>query len=90
MYSSRYPVAVIGAGPVGLAAAAYLQARGITPHIFEYGPEVGQNIRAWGHVKLFSPWSMNIDAQAAQLLEASGWMRPADDDCPTGGTFVRD
>lgn len=86
---SRYPIAVIGAGPIGLAAAAHLHAQGMTPEIFECGAQVGHNIRAWAHVKLFSPWSMNIDAQAAQLLDASGWTRPANDACPTGGEFVR-
>lgn len=90
MVSSRYPVAVIGAGPVGLAAAAHLHAQGLTPVVFECGPRVAHNIRAWAHVKLFSPWSMNIDAQAATLLEADGWMRPSDDECPTGEAFVRD
>ena len=32
--SAPLPVAVIGAGPVGLAAAAHLVARGIEPLVF--------------------------------------------------------
>lgn len=90
MFSSRYPVAVIGAGPVGLAAAAHLQSQGLMPQVFECGAEIGHNICAWGHVQLFSPWSMNIDTQAAKLLQAGGWTAPPDDECPTGDTFVRD
>ena len=35
------PVAIIGAGPVGLAAAARLLERGIDPLIFEKGSDVG-------------------------------------------------
>ncbi|WP_420713827.1 hypothetical protein [Arthrobacter sp. H14-L1] len=31
------PVAIIGAGPVGLAAAANLIERGLTPHHFRSG-----------------------------------------------------
>lgn len=90
MRSARYPVAVIGAGPVGLAAAAHLQSRGLVPQIFECGPQAGHNIRAWGHVGLFSPWSMNIDDQAARLLETAGWTPPPGDTCPTGDAFVDD
>lgn len=90
MALSRYPVAVIGAGPVGLAAAAHLQSCGLMPEIFERGADVGDNIRAWGHVQLFSPWSMNIDAQAARMLKANGWTPPADDVYPTGDAFLRD
>src|SRR5215216_3143239 len=49
------PVAVIGAGPVGLAAAAHLIERGIRPLVFEAGAAVGASIREWGHVRVFSP-----------------------------------
>jgi cation diffusion facilitator CzcD-associated flavoprotein CzcO len=51
MHGTHLPVAVIGAGPVGLAAAAHLLARGETPIIFEAGDTVDHSIRAWsaGH-----------------------------------------
>ncbi|WNK21121.1 NAD(P)-binding domain-containing protein [Halomonas piscis] len=90
MSSSSEPIAIIGAGPIGLAAAAHLHARGLTALILERGPSAGHNIRAWGHVQLFSPWSMNIDDRAAELLHAGGWTAPPDDVCPTGEAFVRD
>ena len=45
------PVAVIGGGPVGLAAAAHLIARGLPAKVYEAGPQVGSNIRDWGHVR---------------------------------------
>ena len=53
--SQSLPVAVIGAGPVGLAAAAHLVERGIEPIVFEKGDRVGAAVRQWGHVRVFSP-----------------------------------
>lgn len=61
-------VAIIGAGPVGLAAAAHILERGMTPIVFEAGPEAGHSVRQWQHVQLFSPWEYNIDKAAARLL----------------------
>src|SRR6185295_15992720 len=78
----RLPVAVIGAGPVGLAAAAHLVLKGETPLVFEAGPAVGASVRRWGHVRIFSPWKYNVDPASASLLEAAGWTRPPDAECP--------
>ena len=75
--AKNLPVAVIGAGPVGLAAAAHLIERGIEPLIFEAGPTSGAAIEQWRHIRLFSPWRYNIDAAAVRLLEATGWERTA-------------
>ena len=58
MTDTHLPVAVIGAGPVGLAAAAHLVSRGIEPLIFEAGDAVGASVREWGHVRVFSPWEL--------------------------------
>jgi thioredoxin reductase len=82
------PVAVIGAGPVGLAAAAHLVARGLTPLILEAGAGVGASLRQWGHVRVFSPWQYNVDPAAAELLTAAGWDAPEPTDLPTGGEIV--
>jgi hypothetical protein len=84
MSTSQLPVAVIGAGPVGLAAAAHLTVRGIEPVIFEAGDRVGATVREWGHVRVFSPWSYNVDPVAADLLDAHGWSAPAPGGYPTG------
>lgn len=78
------PVAIIGAGPVGLAAAATLIERGETPLILEAGATVGASVRAWGHVRMFSPWQYTLDAATVRLLEASGWQAPPLDELPTG------
>lgn len=84
------PVAVIGAGPVGLAAAAHLVTRGLRPVILERGASVGATLLEWGHVKVFSPWRYNIDGAARTLLDESGWQAPAENGLPTGGEIVLD
>ncbi len=81
-------VAIIGAGPVGLAAGAHALERGLTPIIFEQGPEVGHAMREWSHVKMFSPWEFNVDDACEKLLDDTAWNRPDDDVLPTGGEIV--
>ncbi len=81
-------VAVIGAGPVGLAAAAHLLERGLEPVVIEAGPTVGHAVRQWGHVQTFSPWEFNIDKAAERLLTATGWNPPQPDHYPTGAELV--
>jgi NADPH-dependent 2,4-dienoyl-CoA reductase/sulfur reductase-like enzyme len=82
------PVVVIGAGPVGLAAAAHLAERGVEFIFLESGTEAGAAVREWGHVRVFSPWRYNIDAAARRLLEAEGWSAPDDDELPTGHELI--
>ncbi|MBX7444881.1 MULTISPECIES: FAD-dependent oxidoreductase [unclassified Arthrobacter] len=84
------PVAVIGAGPVGLAAAAHLLERGLEPLILEAGPAVGAAIREWGHVRVFSTWKYNLDAAAVRLLERNGWEAPRPTALPYGSQIVSD
>ncbi len=79
MTDSSLPIAVIGAGPIGLAAAAHIVARGETPIIFEAAPVIAAAVRSWSHVTTFSPWKYNVDAAAVELLEASGWQMPEGD-----------
>jgi len=88
MNSTRSPVAIIGAGPVGLAAAAHLLARGETPLVLEAGPTIGHAVRQWGHVRMFTSWRYCVDIQAAALLMASGWTHPPEDAVPTGAELV--
>jgi hypothetical protein len=81
-------VAVIGAGPVGLAAGAHALENGLRPIILETGPYVAHAVRQWGHVQLFSPWEYNVDRAAERLLSATGWNSPAPDHYPTGAELV--
>lgn len=86
---STLPVLIIGAGPVGLAAAANLIERGIDFAILESGDQPASAIRLWGHTRLFSPWRHLIDPASRRLLEAAGWSAPADEGgVPTGTQLV--
>jgi hypothetical protein len=85
---SRLPVAVIGAGPVGLAAAAHLHANALTPLIFEAGMRIATHFETFRHVRLFSPWQYNVDREAVRLLRPSGWTMPPADELPTAGEMI--
>ena len=82
------PVVVVGAGPVGLAAAAHLLERGLEPLVLEAGERAGSAVGSWGHVRLFSPWRYDVDAAARRLLETTGWSAPDPDALPTGAELV--
>jgi thioredoxin reductase len=83
------PIAIIGAGPIGLAAAANLLERGIEFVIYEAGDSVASSVRSWGHVRLFSPWKHLLDPAADRLLDAAGWTSPRDlDSAPTGAELI--
>ena len=80
--ASDLPVAVIGAGPIGLAAAAHLAERGLDFVVLESGPSVAAAIDDWRHVKLFSSWRYNIDSASRRLLQqAGGWTEPNPASC---------
>ena len=82
------PVAIIGGGPIGLAAAAHLSSRGQPFVLLEAGHSVGAHVSAWGHVQVFSPWRYNVDPVAGSMLKAAGWKEPDPDVLPTGGELV--
>ncbi|MEV8564797.1 NAD(P)-binding domain-containing protein [Streptomyces sp. NPDC051322] len=82
------PTVVIGAGPIGLAAAAHLIERGIEPLVLEAGPSAGSAVRDWSHVRLFSTWAEVVDPAAEKLLAPTGWTHPAPDTYPSGGDWA--
>ncbi|KYK16550.1 MULTISPECIES: NAD(P)-binding domain-containing protein [Streptomyces] len=84
MEKQNPPVVVVGAGPVGLAAAAHLVERGIEPLVLEAGPSAATAVRDWAHVRLFSPWAEVTDPAAEKLLAPTGWTRPDGTTYPTG------
>ena len=96
--AQNLPVVVIGAGPVGLAAAAHLAERGLQPLVLEAGAGPGAAVGRWGHVRLFSPWRYDVDAAARRLLTTAGsvgahpateqWTEPDPDALPTGADLV--
>lgn len=88
--SGDLPIAIIGAGPIGLAMASHLAGCNRRFLLLEAGEEAGHSIREWQHVRLFTQWAGNIDSEADKLLSASDWRRPADDEIPTGGELLHD
>ena len=66
--SPEQPLVIVGAGPIGLAAAAHAQSRGLPTVVLEAGTGPGAAVREWGHVRLFSAWSELVDPAAAALL----------------------
>jgi len=85
---ARNTLAIIGAGPTGIEAALTALDQGFDVHVFERG-EVGAHLIAWGHVRMFTPWRMNVGPATARALAASGWKAPEPDVCPTGLEYVQ-
>jgi thioredoxin reductase len=86
---SDLPVVVVGAGPAGLAAAAELAERGLTPLVLERGERAGAAVAQWHHVRLFSRWAELVAPAARRLLEPRGWQSPAADSYPTGAEWAQ-
>lgn len=81
-------VVVIGAGPVGISAAAHLISRELTPIVLEKGKTVGAAMSQWGHVKLFSPWKYIVDSQVRVLLQKTAWQEPGEEGLPSGQDII--
>jgi thioredoxin reductase len=88
MSEQQLPVVVIGAGPIGLAAAAHLVGRGLEPLVLEAGPAAASAVREWSHVRLFSTWGEVTDPAAEKLLAPTGWVKPDEATYPTGGDWA--
>ncbi|MEO5988853.1 MAG: NAD(P)-binding domain-containing protein [Candidatus Eisenbacteria bacterium] len=84
---ARNTLAIIGAGPIGLESAALALELGLDAHVFERG-EVGAHAIAWGHVRMFTPWRMNLGAASVRLLEKNGWTAPDPEIHPTGAELA--
>jgi thioredoxin reductase len=85
--TSRRSLAIVGAGPIGLEAASIALEMGFDAHVFERG-DVGAHALAWGHVRMFTPWRMNIGPASARLLARHGWPAPEADALPTGAELA--
>ncbi|MGW0496677.1 NAD(P)-binding domain-containing protein [Streptomyces sp. NPDC003007] len=85
---AELPVVVIGAGPVGLAAAAHLLDQGIEPLVLEAGRTAGTAVHGWAHVRLFSTWGEVVDPAAEKLLSPTGWTHPDPATYPSGGDWA--
>ncbi len=90
MYStstSPRRVAILGAGPIGLEAAHTLTTASFEVDIYEQG-QIGQSVRDWGHVQLFSSWALNMSPLGRAALTDQGITLPLDTDYPTGCEYV--
>ncbi len=81
-------VAILGAGPIGLDAALAAADAGLPFTVFDSAPHVGGYVRRWGHVRLFTPWTINVSERMARHLADAGSKVPDDDSCPTGDELV--
>lgn len=86
--TAALPTVVIGAGPIGLAAASHLVERGLEPLVLEAGDSAGSAVRGWSHVRLFSTWGEVVDPAAEKLLAPTGWVKPDASTYPTGGDWA--
>jgi cation diffusion facilitator CzcD-associated flavoprotein CzcO len=77
-------LAILGAGPTGIDAALAAADRGWDFTLYEAGVEVAESMRRWGHVRLFSPWSLDVSPRMRRHLAAIEHAAPDDDTCPTG------
>ncbi|WP_415942041.1 NAD(P)-binding domain-containing protein [Streptomyces sp. 067-1] len=82
------PVVIIGAGPIGLAAAAHLSDRGLPALVLEAGHAAGTAVHEWAHVRLFSTWGEVVDPAAEKLLAPTGWRKPDAGTYPSGGDWI--
>jgi len=80
-------IAIVGAGPVGLEAALYARALGHDVTVFERG-WVGQHVREWGHIRMFSEFAINHSPLAAKALADAGVTLPDEDAYQTGREYV--
>ncbi len=78
----------MGAGPVGLDAALAAADAGLSCTVIESAPQVAGYVRQWGHVRLFTPWTMNVSARMAGHLADAGGTVPDGDACPSGEELV--
>jgi hypothetical protein len=84
MTPSKPHIAILGSGPTGLEAALAAAEAGFPFTIYEAAPEVAGNVRAWGHVRLFTPWEMNVSPRMRRHLADAGITAPDGTECPTG------
>lgn len=79
---------MLGAGPVGLSAAARLLERGIEFIVLEVGSQVGANLLEYDHICIFSPWQYNVVRAMAKLLEPTDWTAPPATELPLARDMV--
>lgn len=77
-------IAILGAGPIGLEAALAAAERGWPFTVYDAAPHVAGHVRQWGHVRLFTPWSLNVSPRIDRALASAGAQLPAGAALPSG------
>ncbi len=85
--SQKRNILIIGAGPIGLEAALYANRLGFDVLVLEKG-EPANHIRQWGHVRLFSPFSMNHTPLGREVVLSQGRELPEGEEYITGRHYV--
>jgi thioredoxin reductase len=83
----KQKLAILGAGPIGLEAALAAHSRGYDVKMFERR-EIADSVRQWGHIRMFSPFAMNVSVEGIALLRARGIDLPNGEEELTGSEFV--
>ncbi len=81
MTASPPRLAILGAGPIGLECALAAGEGGWDFALYEAGESPAAHVREWGHVRLFTPWEMNVSPRMRAALGAAA---PAGGELPTG------
>lgn len=76
-------VAIIGGGPIGMEAALYGACAGLDVQLYERG-RLAENVRQWGHVRVFTEWARNRSPLAQKLLTQRGDALPPPESTSTG------
>jgi NADPH-dependent 2,4-dienoyl-CoA reductase/sulfur reductase-like enzyme len=82
-------LAILGAGPIGLEAALAALDHGLDFTVYEAASEPAANVADWGHVRLFTPWDLDVSARQRRHLAAAGLEVPEGGECPTGEELRR-
>ena len=88
MAEKKPHIAILGAGPIGLEAALAAVDAGYPFTLYEADARIAANVRDWGHVRLFSPWKLDVSPRMRRHLTAAGLPVPEGDCCPTGRELV--
>jgi len=88
MPQKKPSLAILGAGPIGLEAALAAADRGLAFTVYDAAPSVAGHVRDWGHVRVFTPWDMNVSDRMRAALQEEGVIAPSGDHLPRGDELV--
>lgn len=84
MSETKPRIAILGAGPTGIEAALAAAASGFPFTVYESARGAAGHLRRWGHVRMFTPWDLNVSPRVRHRLSTSGWEAPPGPECPSG------